>query len=88
MTPATASFDKYDDTEDDKLNKRTISFAVDSGDYEFTGITGMTEDTDYSVEDNGQTITIHNNTLHNLQNGVHYLAFVLLEIRYVPLPGD
>ena len=36
----------------------------------------MTEDTDYSLEDNGTTITIHNNTLHNLQNGVHYLAFV------------
>ena len=25
VTPATASFDKYDDTEDDRLNKRTIS---------------------------------------------------------------
>ncbi len=76
VTPATASFDKYDDTEDDRLNKRTISFTVDSSDYEFTAITGMTEDTDYSLEDNGTTITIHNNTLHNLQNGVHYLAFV------------
>jgi hypothetical protein len=75
VTPETAHFDKYDDTTDDRLNKGTVSFTVVSG-YEFAGIAGMTENIDYTVADGGQTITICNNTLHNLENGVHHLAFV------------
>jgi hypothetical protein len=77
VTPATASFDKYDDTEDDKLNKGTVSFMVNKGEYEFMGITGMTGDTDYIAEDDGGiiAITLTNDILQSLENGVHNLSF-------------
>ena len=58
------------------INHGTVSFTVHSGDYEFTGITGMRPDTDYLVEDGENTVTITNEKLHSLENGLHNIAFV------------
>ena len=76
VIPAAACFDKYDSNANDKLNRDIVSFAVHSGDYEFTGIAGMTLNTDYLAEDGGNTVTITNSTLHSLEKGLHNLAFV------------
>lgn len=66
VQPDQAVYDKY-------LSSGALSFEIDPGEFTFTGIDGMEQGADYTLNEN--TVAISEETLKSMETGRHTLSF-------------